>query len=166
MLTDTKIKALRPLDKRYIVWDERDGLGVRVSVNGKKSFIVAYRFDGRSRMMTLDDEYPKLTLKAARTKASKAMEEIAERIDPGEMDQAKKAAHRNAYTVSDLVDEYMKRWAKVKKVTWKEDLRCLNKDVLPIIGKKKAKAVTRRDIVLVRGQDHRPGSKRNGKPDP
>ncbi|MEE8259361.1 MAG: Arm DNA-binding domain-containing protein, partial [Nitrospinaceae bacterium] len=126
MLTDSKIKALRPSDKRYIVWDDRDGLGVRVSVNGKKSFIVVYRFDGRSRMMTFDDEYPKLTLKAARTKASKAMEEIAEGIDPGERDQAKKAAHRNAYTVSDLVDEYMKRWAKVKKVTWKEDLRCLN----------------------------------------
>ena len=121
MLTDAKIKALRPSNKRYIVWDERDGLGVRVSVNGKKSFIVAYRFEGRSRMMTLG-EYPKeLKLKSARTKASKAIEDIAKGIDPGEVKQVKKAAHRNAFTVSDLVDEYMEHHAKRKKVSWRED---------------------------------------------
>ncbi len=81
MLTDAKIKALRPSNKRYIEWDERDGLGVRVSVNGKKSFIVAYRFEGRSRMMTLG-EYPKdLKLKKARTKASTAIEDIAKGND-------------------------------------------------------------------------------------
>lgn len=150
MLTDAKIKALRPSDKRYIAWDERDGLGVRVSVNGKKSFIVSYRFDGRSRMMTLGEYPADLKLKAARTRASTAMEDLSKGIDPGERDQAKKAAHRSAFIVRDLVYEYMERHAKKNKVTWREDLRCLNKDVLPFIGKRKAKDIKNRDIVLIR----------------
>ncbi|MCB0386220.1 MAG: tyrosine-type recombinase/integrase, partial [Bdellovibrionales bacterium] len=147
-LTDSKIKGLKNSEKRYIEWDQH-GLGIRVSVNGKKSFVLIYRFEGRPRMMTLG-EYPKLSLKAARTKAAKAMEMLDADIDPGEEMLKKKAAHRSAPTVSDLVAEYLERHAKKNKVTWREDERCLNKDVLPFIGERKAKDVKNRDIVLLR----------------
>ena len=114
-LTDAKIKALRPLNKRYIVWDGRDGLGVRVSVNGKKSFIVAYRFEGRSRMMTLDDPYPKLKLKAARTKASTAMEDLDKGIDPQAEKTKERANRKNVYTVADLIEEFIEHHSKPAK---------------------------------------------------
>jgi len=149
MLTDSKIKALRPSDKRYIVWDDRDGLGVRVSVNGKKSFIVVYRFDGRSRMMTFDDPYPKLKLKAARTKASKAMEKIADGIDPGAEKTKEKAERKDAYTVSNLIEEFIEHHSKDSKRSWKEDKRCLNTDVAPYIGKKPINEVRRRDLIEI-----------------
>jgi len=86
---------------------------------------------------------------SARTKASKAIEDIAKGIDPGEVKQEKKAAHRNAFTVADLVDEYMEHHAKRKKVTWREDLRCLNKEVIPAIGRRKAKDIRKRDIITI-----------------
>ena len=53
-LTDSKIKGLGAKEGRYIEWN--DGCpehGARVSVAGKRSFINLFRFEGRSRMMTL-----------------------------------------------------------------------------------------------------------------
>jgi integrase len=49
--------------------------------------------------------------------------------------------------VQELVDEYIDKWAKIQKKSWKEDERVLNKEVIPGWGKKKAKAVTRRDVI-------------------
>jgi integrase len=158
-LTDAKIKALRPSDNRYIVWDERDGLGVRVSVNGKKSFIVAYRFEGRSRMMTLDDPYPKLKLKAARTKASKAMEDLDKGVDPGAEKSKEKASRKDTYTVADLVDEFIEEHSKAGKRSWKEDKRCLNSDVVPYIGKMPVNQVRRRDLIEIIDRIKNRGSK-------
>ena len=52
--TDRSIKALIASEKRYIEWkDGGGGLGIRVTPNGRKTFIFMYRFDGRARMMTL-----------------------------------------------------------------------------------------------------------------
>jgi len=53
--------------------------------------------------------------------------------------------------VADLVAEYIEKWAKVKKKerSWKEDERLLKKDIIPAIGRKKAKDIRRRDIVLL-----------------
>jgi len=148
-LTDSKIKALRPSDKRYIVWDGRDGLGVRVSVKGKKSFIVAYRFEGRSRMMTLDDPYPKLKLKTARTQASKAMEDLDSGVEP-QTEKSKEGANRkDVYIVTDLIEEFLEHHSKLGKRSWKEDQRCLNTDVIPYIGKMPINEVRRRDLVTI-----------------
>ncbi|MBT5652022.1 MAG: DUF4102 domain-containing protein, partial [Nitrospina sp.] len=71
-LTDSKVKGLRAKGSRYIEWDDGcPGLGVRVSVAGKRSFIYMFRFEHRARMMTLGP-YPTLTLSDARGKASMA----------------------------------------------------------------------------------------------
>ena len=148
--TDRSIKAIKPRAERFEVWEDNGkGFGLRVSPSGKRSWIYLYRFDGRPRRLTLG-VYPEMGLHDAHEAHAIAKKELSKGVDPGERDQSRKSAHRSAFTVADLVAEYMDRWAKVKKVTWQEDERCLKKDVLPIIGKKKAAAVTRRDIVLVR----------------
>ena len=70
--TDAQIKNLKPKKKRSIVWE--DGatcLGLRITPSGKKSFIYMYRYDSRSRMMTLG-QYPVLTLADARVDLAKA----------------------------------------------------------------------------------------------
>jgi len=139
--TNASLKALKPKPERFEVWEDNGkGFGLRVSPAGKKSWVYMYRFDGRARRLTFGD-YPSMGLADAHEKHATAKKDLSKGVDPGQKDQAKKAAHRSAFTVNDLVDEYMKRYAKPQKVTWAEDLRCLRKDILPVLGKKKAKDV-------------------------
>jgi len=62
---------------------------------------------------------------------------------------AEREAHRKTSTVADLVDEYIKKHAMKQKKSWAEDKRCLEKEVIPLWGKRKAKDVTKRDVVLL-----------------
>src|SRR5204863_2756928 len=50
-------------------------------------------------------------------------------------------------TVEDLVSSYLERYARVRKRSAAEDERILRKDVLSRWAKRKAKDVTRRDVV-------------------
>lgn len=52
---------------------------------------------------------------------------------------------RKEKTVAELIDEYIEKHAKRKKVRWQEDERALNFDVLPAMGDWLAKDVTRQD---------------------
>ena len=52
-------------------------------------------------------------------------------------------------SVKRLVAEYIEKYAKPRKRSWKEDERILNKDVVPRWGKRKAQDITRRDIILL-----------------
>ena len=147
-LTDAKVKALKPKKARYIEWDASSGLGVRVSTAGKRSFVFMYRFDKRSRMMT-DRTLSKLTLAEARTRAAKAKEEVSKGNDPGVSWVEGKQNERKAPIISGLVDEYLQKWAKPRKKTWREDERILRKDIIPVWGRKKAKDIKKRDVVLL-----------------
>ena len=148
-LTDSKVKSLRPKKSRYIIWEEGGtGLGVRVSPADRKSFIYMYRFDGKSRMMTLGP-YPKLKLVSARLKVAQAKERLSKEIDPGQELLDAKEAVRGAHSIKALIDEYLEKWAKPRKKSWKEDERILRKDVQPVWGRKKAETIKRRDIVLL-----------------
>ncbi|SDC29318.1 protein of unknown function [Proteus mirabilis] len=51
MLTDTKLRSLKPQDKLYKVSD-RDGLYVAVTKSGVISFRYDYRFNGRRETVT------------------------------------------------------------------------------------------------------------------
>ena len=54
-----------------------------------------------------------------------------------------------APTVRDFADEYLEKYAKLKKKTWQADQRILEMYVLPVIGRTKMKEVTRRDLVAI-----------------
>jgi len=148
-LTDSKVKSLKPKKARYIVWEEgATGLGVRISPADRKSFIFMYRFDGKPRMMTLGP-YPKLKLVSARLKVAQAKARLSQEVDPGQELIESKEAVRGAHSVKALIDEYIEKWAKPRKRSWKEDDRILRKDVQPVWGRKKAETIKRRDIVLL-----------------
>ena len=148
-LTDRAIKALKPRPERYEVWEDgRTGLGLRVSPAGRKSWIYMYRFDGNPRRMTLGT-YPALGLGSAHVKHAQAKETLEKGSDPGVLHVAKRRRDRNAETVQNLVDEYLEKWARPRKRSADEDERILNKDVVPVWGKRKAKSITRREVILL-----------------
>ena len=146
-LTDSKIKGLKTKEVPYIVGED-GGVGVRVYPSGKRSFIYMYRFNNTSRLLTIG-AYPQTTLHSARLVSAKAKNQIIKGIDPGTIQKNGKKIDRDAETVKALVAEYIEKWAKQRKRTWKEDERILKKDVIPTLGRRKAKDIKRRDIVLL-----------------
>ena len=148
-LTDKGIAALKPEAERYEKWEDgRTGLGVRVSPKGRKSWIYMYRFDGKARRLTLGT-YPALTLANARVKHAQAKETLEQGNDPGALHVEKRRTERQAETVNDLAEEYLEKWARPRKRSAAEDERILNKDVLPAWGKRKARDIRRRDVILL-----------------
>ena len=147
--TDKGIAALKPKSERYEVWEDgRTGLGVRVSPKGRRSFVHMYRFDGKARRMTLGT-YPGVGLASARVKHANAKELLAKGTDPGAQQIERKRTERQAETVNDLAEEYLEKWARPRKRSAGEDERILRKDVLPLWGKRKAKDIRRRDVILL-----------------
>jgi integrase len=144
-LTDFQIKNLKAQDKRYTEWGER-GLGVRVTPNGVKTFIFKYRFDGKVRWMTLGT-YPELTLADAHEAHADAWKVLRQGVNPGAKAITERKEERDAPTMAALADEYLEKWAKPRKRSWREDARILQKDVLPAWGHRKAKDITRRNVI-------------------
>jgi integrase len=149
--TDKGIAALKPKAERYEKWDDgRSGFGVRVSPEGRKSFVFMYRFGGKARRMTIG-RYPALSLASARVLFAKAKELLDAGKDPGALALADKRQEREAETVKELVDEYLDRSAKSKR-SYAEIKRVLHREVLPAWGSRKAKSIARRDVrVLANG---------------
>lgn len=147
MLTDIKIRNLKPKATRYEVWEGR-GLGVRVTPAGRKSWVFMYRFEGRARRLTLG-HYPTMKLAQARIAHGEALELLDKGIDPGAVTVAANQEAREAPTVETLAQEYIERWAKPRKRTWQEDQRILEREILPSWKRRKAREIRRRDAILL-----------------
>ena len=146
-LTDRQIKNLKSKSQRYEVW-EGNGFGIRVSTTGKKSWIYMYRFQGRTRRVTFGN-YPKLSVAEAHAAYGKTLASLEKGIDPGSSIVISNQENRLFPTVEGLALEYIKKWAKPRKRSWKKDEQMLKKDVIPLLGKQKTNQITRRDIVAL-----------------
>lgn len=80
-LTDSAIKAAKPQEKQYKLYDER-GLLLIVRPTGGKLWRLKYRFQGREQQLTIGT-YPEVGLKEARERRDTARKVIAEGKDPG-----------------------------------------------------------------------------------
>lgn len=150
--TDKYIKSLKPKEGQTKFYDIREksgkGFGITVHPSGKIAFIFIYHFIGRKRRMTLG-QYPNCSLAEARALHHDALKILHSGKDPGLEKKNEKAKNRDASTVEGLIDEYLEMWAKPRKRSWKEDERILSKDIRSVWGKRKAKDITRRDIILL-----------------
>lgn len=79
-LTERKIKYLEPGKSRQIVWDN-GGFGVQVTPEGEKSFVLEYRFNEVTKLISIGN-YPKMSLDTARKQALKAMAMVMVGKDP------------------------------------------------------------------------------------
>jgi integrase len=149
-LTARTIDALKPTSgvPQMDYWDSTlKGFGVRVSASGRKSWIAFYRLNGRVRRLTLGT-YPALSLADAREHARDALHAVAKGTDPA----SEKKAAAQAASFHDLAQEYLDRYARLNKKSWREDERILHKDVLPDWGRLRANEITRRHVLLLLDQ--------------
>lgn len=155
--TELYIRALQPQKTQYEI-REGDGFAIRISPNGIKTWVFIYKSQSRKRRMTLGN-YPGMTLSNARAAFREARNLLEQGKDPIEVKRREKEeqllkdeARRREFeapTVVRLVDEYLEKWAKPRKRSWREDQRILEKDIIPAWGKRKAKDIGRRDIITL-----------------
>ena len=145
--THKKLNSIKPdPEKRIEYWDQsmNGRFGLRVFPSGKKSWVVLYRANQVQKRFTIG-KYDDIPLVEARDKAKEILHSVATGKDP----QSKKVEDRHSMTFHNLADEYIEKYAKINKRSWKEDQRILNKDILPLWKNLKASKVKRRDVLLL-----------------
>ena len=126
------------------LWDTAlAGFGLRIYPTGRKSFVVSYWSRGRRRFYTLG-QYGKLTLPQAREAAL----EVFLRVRRGEDPAGERSASRQSPRVSDLADRHIEEHAKIKNKprSAKRDRRAWDRCVLPNLGKRGVRDITRADV--------------------
>ncbi|TID20419.1 integrase [Avibacterium paragallinarum] len=107
MLTDTKIKSLKPKDKVYKVAD-RDGLYVSVSVAGTITFRYDYRISGRRETLTIGKYGADgINLAEARERLMVARKQVSEGISPASQKRAERNQIRNADRFCVFAEKYL-----------------------------------------------------------
>ena len=116
-ITKTFVERIdAPKAKHVVHWDgghERavKGYGLRVTVNGSKSFIVAGRVRGRQLQYTIGP-FGQFTEAEARTKARSILQQMRDGIDPRDVRRADEAM---AVTLDAVCEAYCSRTGKLKQ---------------------------------------------------
>ncbi len=144
-LNDKFIKSLPlPKGKHKIYWDDRlIGLGIRITDNNAKSFVLRYVINGRERKYTLGG-YPALSYSAARDMAIQVKGEITKGHDP--LDE-RQAIHSTP-TVKQLSEDFLKAKEKVLRPRTMKDYRefFFKKHIVPKFGNLKIDSITKKEI--------------------
>lgn len=150
-LTDSALKAAKPREKPYKLADG-EGLYLEVMPTGSKLWRLKYRHLGKENRLAFGS-YPEVTLLQARRKRSEARQLISEGKDPAQERKSTRQAQKvEGLTFETLAREWFAynapRWAE--STTYKAKLY-LENDLIPGIGSRTLKDITRPDLVeLVR----------------
>jgi integrase len=127
--------------KRNYYYDiKTHGLGIAITSNGTKSFIVYRWVNGKPERVTLG-RYPDLSIEQARRKAAEVNASIAKGENPND----KRRADRAELTLEALFEEYLDHYAKLHKKSWKTDEEQYER-YLANWKKRKLSTITRIDV--------------------
>ena len=153
MLSDTKIRKLKPTDKctpaRPDKYSDQQGLQLLVRSSGTRTWVSAYRFDGKQQKTTLGT-YPQIGLAKARSANSDIKALVANGINPKNKKRQDKLANEQAKMFNDYALERLEeRERNVKHRTYQQDYNRMHKDVLPSFKGIALKDVTFEDCKLM-----------------
>jgi len=167
-LTDAAVKRYKAKPGERIDYFDTllgHGFALRVSgptprsPEGRKSWVLFYRFGGALKRMTIEPGYPALGLGEAREQARAALQALAKGEDPaaGKMEaktsrkRVPAAAKEQApNTIENIIDEFMRRYMQAKKRAPRyieETRRNFDKHVLPSWCGRLLGSITRRDVI-------------------
>lgn len=153
-LTLQSVKTAEAKPARYIVWDTATkGFGLRVNVDGSKTYILKYAFEGRQTWHTIGKHGSPWTPETARKEALDVLGLVRGGIDPADAARERKAA---GVTVSDLCDQYLaaartgrtltKFDVPKKASTLATDEGRIRRHIKPLLGKKLVRKLTAKDV--------------------
>ena len=148
------IREIDALTEYSIIWDSTlPGFGARRQKGDAVTYVLKYRtHEGRQRWFTIGRHGAPWTPTTARQEARRLLGEVADKDDPA----AKKKSARNAATIAELCDQYMKdaeagrlltRRHRVKKAsTVTTDRGRIEGHIKPLLGRRSVTALTRQDV--------------------
>lgn len=104
-LTDTTVKAAKPREKPYKLFDEK-GLYLLVRNTGSRLWRFKYRLLKKEKLLALGS-YPDVSLKLARERRDEARRQVAGKVDPSALRKAERVADANSFEAVAL--EYLER---------------------------------------------------------
>jgi integrase len=139
-------------DKDYFIWDDDlPGFGVRILISGKRSYLIQYRAQGRTRRYTIG-LHGVWTAELARQEAKVQLGRIAKGDNPAEERQL----DHQAITVQELCDLYLadlkaglilgKGNRPKKATTIGTDTGRIHRHIIPLLGTRRVKDLTKADI--------------------
>ena len=152
MLTDIKIKNLKPTDKKQKI-SAGGGLFLFVTTKGKKSWVFIYRENKKQTSFVLG-EYPYTSLAKARLTREKSKEMLANGICPKSKfskNYQKKAQEKlTQETFEYLASVWFEKSQNNKVQTTKfRTKRLLENDIFPFIAKKHVKDISTEDLLKI-----------------
>ncbi|KQD02435.1 tyrosine-type recombinase/integrase [Acinetobacter soli] len=149
MLSDTKIKSLKPTDKIYRVIDSL-GLYIEVRPNNRKYWRYRFQWEKKTTMMGLG-EYPMVMLAEARKKRDEAKTLLESGINPIEhRDMPEHNESEKITTFKEIAEEFIEKRLANKSPTYLKNFKgSLERDIYPKIGSKDVKQITSADILLI-----------------
>ncbi|WP_425338906.1 tyrosine-type recombinase/integrase [Methylocapsa acidiphila] len=141
-LTKTAVDSATPLLKDCELRDTLlPGLLVKVTRTCRKVFMVQYRTNAGERHKPAIGRFGELTVEQARSIARDWLADVRKGKDPS----AEKSAARTAPTMRELCNKFLEDYSRPKNSvsTAKSNLGYINRYILPSIGSKKVREVTR-----------------------
>ena len=150
MLTETAIKSIKPAPKLKKLSDS-GGLQLWVMPEGGKYWRMAYRFDGKQKLLALGT-WPLFTLKEAREARDKAKKDLAAGRDPGQQKKLERLEAEAAatHTFAALTAEFLaKKIGEEKAATTMRKLEWLTGLALPALGPRPVASITAPEVLAV-----------------
>jgi len=149
MLTDTRLRALRPQAKLYRVADA-GALSVEVDTSGSLRWRFRYRFAGKQKMLSLG-LYPDVSLAEARQRRDDARKLVANGTDPSVQRQMEKLNARlmAATTFEAVADEWLAGRQHLADSTREKVRWLLSTMAYPWIGTRPIKEISSPEMLAV-----------------
>ncbi|HEI8439781.1 TPA: integrase arm-type DNA-binding domain-containing protein [Acinetobacter baumannii] len=150
MLSDSKIKTLKPTEKMYRILDA-ERLYIEVRPSGKKIWRFKYTLNGKEGTISFG-EYPSVSLAEARKRKEDAKVLLAKGINPVEdrnqKEEEKRAATNNSFKA--ITEEFIKEKMKYKSEGYVDRFKgAMERDIYKIIGNKPIKEVNSADVLQI-----------------
>ncbi|MBM9549987.1 tyrosine-type recombinase/integrase [Acinetobacter nosocomialis] len=150
MLSDSKIKTLKPTEKMYRILDA-ERLYIEVRPSGKKIWRFKYTLNGKEGTISFG-EYPSVSLAEARKRKEDAKVLLAKGINPVEdrnqKEEEKRSATNNSFKA--ITEEFIKEKMKYKSEGYIDRFKgAMERDIYKIIGNKPIKDVNSADVLQI-----------------
>ena len=152
-LTDTQIKKLKPsadcTPSRPDKYSDGAGLQLLVRPTGTKTWLLAYRWRGKQKNLTLG-KYPAVSLKEARAKALEIKQQISVGIEPISTLSTNNKIQDKSRLLSTIAEQwYSERKPHLAKTTYQRSYALYIRDIYPAIGHKQIDEVTPPEVLAI-----------------
>ena len=146
LLSDTRIRAAKPIERAYKLFDER-GLYLLVTPTGNRLWRLRYRMGALEKLLALG-AYPDVPLKRAREKRDEARKLVADGIDPN----AKRKAERSAQ--AETFEAVANEWLELHKTSLAPETISilgtrLSSFLYPYVGSRPVAGITAQELLAV-----------------